>query len=63
MNDTSLVARESAELKLSTNFVRPSRNALSSFDWARSGCAAINQEGQGVGTEPICELDQCKKST
>lgn len=43
----------SPELKLLTNTERLVRKAVTAVAEARSGCATIIQDGQGVGTEPI----------
>ena len=55
MNSTFGPARLSGASNEDTYVVRACRNARNSCDGARSceGRAAINHDGQGVGTEPI----------
>ena len=54
MNSTSSFALFSSELKVRTWPDSPSRKVRRASSDARVGCAAIIQEGHGVGTEPIC---------
>jgi len=53
MKGTFLDFLLSSELKLLTNTERSVRKAVTAGAEARSGCAAIIQDGQGVKTEPI----------
>lgn len=53
MKATFLVPRLSSELNLVTKVVRVVKNSFRGMIDALSGWAAINQDGHGVGTEPI----------
>ena len=55
MNATSAAARCAGASNARTYPESASRKGRSASAGARVGCAAMSQDGQGVGTEPICE--------
>ena len=57
MNATSASARAAGASNARTYPESVARNGVSADAGARVGCAAISQDGQGVGTEPICDGD------